>query len=292
MIMSRKQREYSYDDWKKAMDLHNKYKLGYIRISRILGINENTVNKWLYKGVVPPAAKWVAKPSKELAYILGISHGDGNITKNEANHEYIIQVGVIDKEFAEMFSKVMAKLLDTSYHKPRWNEKEKKWRVRYKSKAFYLWYKKCEEKGLEGFKKFIEYNKQTVKYYLKGLYDSDGYNYRNRKIHLGNTNIELLEYVQYLLKKYFNIKSTGPYLNKKAGTKTIINGVKTTTKHNCYYISITRKLHVEKFLEEIGFSIVRRQLGLKKHEKVFVEGKHVEPYRLVELGLFKLPFNQ
>jgi len=41
--MGRKYREYTYDDWKKAMDLHNKYKIGYIWISRILGINENTV---------------------------------------------------------------------------------------------------------------------------------------------------------------------------------------------------------------------------------------------------------
>jgi len=65
MIMGRKKREYTYDDWKKAMDLHNKYKLGHRRISRILGIKEDTVGNWLYKGVVPPAAKWRAEPSKD-----------------------------------------------------------------------------------------------------------------------------------------------------------------------------------------------------------------------------------
>jgi len=29
---------------------------------------------------------------------------------------------------------------------------------------------------------------------------------------------------------------------------------------------------------------------MRKDEKVFVERRHAEPYRLVELGLFKLPF--
>jgi len=72
----------------------------------------------------------------------------------------------------------------------------------------------------------------------------------------------------------------------------IINGVKHTRKHDCYEISISRKENIQKFLREIEFSIIRKQLGLKKNEKPYVEGiGYVEPYRLVELGLFKLPFS-
>jgi|GEM_PF-6605250 len=42
-----------------------------------------------------------------------------------------------------------------------------------------------------------------------------------------------------------------------------------------------------KFLEEIGFSIVGKQLGLRKDEKAFIKGiGYVEPYELVKLGLF------
>jgi len=184
MIMGRKRREYSYDDWKKAMELHNKYKLGYIKISRILGIKEDTVNKWLYHGVVPPSAKWVAKPCTELAYTIGIVHGDGNVYKNKRVGHYVIQFAVIDKEFAEMFSKVIAKLLNRKYIEPWWNKKEKKWRVEYRSKAFYTCYKRTEKKGLQGFKLFIEHDIETVKYYLRGLFDSDGGNYRNEYIYL------------------------------------------------------------------------------------------------------------
>jgi len=291
MFMSRKQREYSYDDWKKAMDLHNKYKLGPTKISRILGISEDTIRGWLYHGMIPPAAKWKAEPSKELAYIIGTIQGDGSVTKNETNHEYIIQLGVIDKEFAITYSKAISKLLNKKYHKPRWNKKWKKYWVRYNSKAFFIWYKKTEKQGLEGFKEYIEYNKNTVRYYLRGLFDSDGSNSGNKRIYLLNSKERLLKYVQYLLKKYFDVKATGPYLKKKAGATVIIKGIERNINYNHYMIEISRKKHVQKFLEEIGFSIVRKQLGLKKHEKVLVEGRYVKPYRLVELGLFRLPFS-
>jgi len=95
------------------------------------------------------------------------------------------------------------------------------------------------------------------------------------------------------LKKYFNIVATGPYLVHEAGSKMTINGVETRSNDDYYSIQINRKLHIQKFLEEIGFSIIRKQLGLKKHEKVLVEGiGYVQPFKLVKLGLFKLPFNQ
>jgi len=111
------------------------------------------------------------------------------------------------------------------YHEPYWSEK--KWWVKYHSKPFYLWYKRCEEQGLQGFKKYIEYSRETVKYYLRGLFDSDGGNYRNKYIYLSNSNKKLLGYVQCLLKECFSIIATGPYLQKKSGSKIIINRVET-----------------------------------------------------------------
>jgi len=293
MIMGRKRREYSYDDWKKAMELHNKYKLGPTKISRILGIDESTINNWLYYGVVPLTAKWVAKPNNELAYVIGTAQGDACVSKSKDNswYKYVIILYAIDKEFAITFSRAMSRLLNKKYIEPRWDEKRKKWRVEYYSKAFYEWYKKCEEQGLQGFKPYIEYNKETVKHYLRGLYDSEGFNKRNKQIRLYNIKKQLLEYIQCLLEKYFDIKATGPYLMYKAGTQTVINGIKTRYNHDYYEIDISRKEHVRRFLKEIGFSIIRKQLGLKKDEKVFVEGKYVEPYELVKLGLFRLPFS-
>jgi len=138
--MGRKKREYSYDEWKKAMELHNKYKLGPTKISRILGINEDAVRDWLYRGVVPPSAKWVAKPCIELAYVIGALHGDGCVTKskNKASYEYVIELATIDKEFAIVFSRAVSILLNKKYYKPWWDEKEKEWWIKYRSKPFYL----------------------------------------------------------------------------------------------------------------------------------------------------------
>jgi len=44
------------------------------------------------------------------------------------------------------------------------------------------------------------------------------------------------------------------------------------------FSTIDEKEHVQEFLRGIGFSIVRKQLGLK-------------PYELVKIGLSRLPFN-
>jgi len=207
MIMSRKYREYSYEEYKKAMELLEKG-YGLHETCRLLGWPETKVSTLYFwkHGRIPPLAKWTAKPSIELAYIIGTIHGDGNIcisklSKNKPWYEYIIQLGVTDKEFAEVFSRSMSRMLGVKYHEPWWDKKEKRWRVDYHSKAFVKWYKKIEKEGLEGFKSYIEYNKETVRYYLKGLFDSDGCNYRNKLIQLYNSKKELLEYVQYLLEK-------------------------------------------------------------------------------------------
>jgi len=291
--MGRKRREYTYEEYMKAMELLEKG-YGLTETCRLLGWPEaraSTLYCWKH-GRIPPLARWRAEPTKELAYVIGVLHGDGSVCKDEFRHRYIIELGVKDKEFAETFSKVMAKLLDMSYREPYWNEKDKVWHVAYDSKAFFEWYEKTKKQGLEGFKKFVEYNRETVRYYLRGLFDGEGNNNGNKQIRLTNTNKELLEYVQYLLKKYFNIKATGPYLRIKAGTTVTINGVEYKSNYDYYAIVISRKLHVQDFLKKIGFTIVRKQLGLKKYEKIFMEGiGYVEPYRLVELGLFKLPFN-
>ena len=122
--MSRKYREYTYDDWKKAMDLHSKYKLGHIQISRILGISKKTLRKWLYYGVVPPLAKWRAEPFRELGYVIGVLHGDGCVTKDESKCKYIITLDTIDKEFVETFSRAMSRLLNRKYIEPWWDGRE------------------------------------------------------------------------------------------------------------------------------------------------------------------------
>ena len=140
-------------------------------------------------------------------------YGDEYVYK--INNRYKIGLKVKDIEFAEIFSKYMARILDRKIKKPFYIKRRNIWKVCYWNKAFYTWFK---QQILETLKPYIEYNKDTAVYFLRGLYDSEGSNYMCRRIAPYNNSLKLLEYVQYLLGKYFNIHATGPYLNNRAGT--------------------------------------------------------------------------
>jgi len=251
-------REYTYEEYKKAMDMY-KNGIGPTEISRKTGIKKCTIEDWIYRGKIPWLAKWIPEPSNELAYVLGVLYGDGYTVK-EHHHNYDIELLVKDYEFAETFSKTMSKLLNKKYMKPViWKKGRRNLiRVYYRSKAFYMWYKK---QNLESLKQYIEYSKETLVNFLRGLYDSEGTNYRCKQIYLSNNDIDLLEYVQHLLRKYFSIKATGPYLKTKAGSISK-KGIK--ANHNTYSITIYRKDSIQRFLSEVGFSISEKQLGLPR----------------------------
>jgi len=251
-------RSYSYDQYKMAIDMYKDgFKLS--EISRRLGVKKRTVEDWIYEGKKPWLARWHPEPSVRLAYVIGVLLGDGCLVKPRRNI-YEVELKVRDYEFAKEFSRAMSILLGKKYKEPEWSKVSNRWRVYYRSKAFYTWYK---QQTLETLKKYIEYDKETVANFLKGIYDSDGCNYKCKRIHLYNNNLTLLYYVQYLLKKYFNIISTGPYINVRAGTICITKErdiIK--TNRNNYRIDISRKRDLQSFLNNIGFSILKKQYGI------------------------------
>jgi len=127
--MSRKYKSYTYEEYKRAMELLEKG-YGLTETCRLLGWLETKTSLlyfWKHEKHKPPAAKWKAEPSKELAYVIGTVQGDGSVCKSKikSRYQYEIELGVADKEFAIIFSKVMAKLLNRKYHKPYWNEKRR-----------------------------------------------------------------------------------------------------------------------------------------------------------------------
>jgi len=256
-------RSYSYEDYIRAMELLNR-RFGITKVSRKLNIPKSTLHYWRRGIYRPPSVRWMPKPSKELAYVIGVMLGDGYIVR-EHHYDYDIELKVKDYEFAEAFSRNIAKVLNKRFRKPHWSESHNRWRIYYSSKAFYTWYRRQD---LDTLKQYIEYDGDTVKYFLRGIYDSEGTNYRCRIISLANSDLELLQYVQYLLKKYFNIRATGPYLNKKARSIHIKkNGERIRTSHNTYCIEISRKRDVQAFLSKIGFSIKEKQLGLPRRRR-------------------------
>jgi len=257
------QKDYTPEDYQQAIKLLS-IGLGITTVSRKLGIPKSTLHYWRHKLNRPPTIRWVPKPTPELAYVLGVLQGDGYIRKKRYWH-YNIELQTKDIEFAEEFSKAIAKVLDKKFKKPKLEYRKTKsnlYRVCYYSKAFYIWYK---NQTLKTLKKYIEHNKECVKMFLRGIYDSEGSNYKCMYIKLVNSNLELLKYIKYLLERYLSIRISRIHLACKAGTKsTKKNGEVITTKKNCYAISICKKLYVQRFLREVGFSIARKQLGLPK----------------------------
>jgi len=270
-------RSYTLEEYNRAMKLLNKG-VGITTVSRELGIPKSTLHYWRHNLHKPISIRWIPEPSRELAYVLGVLLGDGNLHLH--GYCYDIELEVKDYEFAEVFSRNIAKILNKRYRKPIWSKSHNLWRVYYRSKAFYMWYRKHP---LESLKSYIEYDKDTVRYFLRGLYDSEGYNKRCRRISLVNNNLELLHYVQYLLKKYFDIGATGPYLNKKAGSIHIKkNSERVKTNHNNYKLEISRKRDVQMFLSQVGFSIREKQLGLPRRKK---QPKSISPTPFLPINI-------
>jgi len=127
------------------------------------------------------------------------------------------------------------------------------------------------DKPLEELKPYIEHCKDCVASFLRALFDGDGCIYvkfirggGRRILRLLNTNKELLIYTQYLLKKYFGIKTTGPHLKTRKGSiRHLPNGKIAKANEDYYYIYIRAK-NLLNFYKYIGFTIKRKQQTLIK----------------------------
>ena len=110
--MSRSQRSYTYNEYFRAMRMIKR--LGVSETSRRTGMPRRTLYYWKNREHIPILARWYPEPSSELAYIIGVLHGDGYlyIDMKKYAYQYKIQLAAKDYEFAETFSKNMARLLN------------------------------------------------------------------------------------------------------------------------------------------------------------------------------------
>jgi len=249
-------------------------KLSYGQIQKILykkygkQISRPLISYWVNRKHHPlgKVNKFNNKLSPELEYINGVIFSDGCKYFNDGG--YRLQLAVVDKEYAEEFGRCLAKVVGRKKpYEPYWNENLKQWVVVGSSFQLYEFL----NRPLEELKPYIEHCKDCVASFLRALFDGDGCIYvnirkgrRERKLCLCNTNKELLIYVQYLLKKYFDIDTTGPYLKTKSGKIAHFpNGIITKTTEDCYYIYVRVKSLLN-FYKHIGFTIKRKQQRLIK----------------------------
>ena len=259
-----------YDDVIKLRKQGLKYKEIQRRIYEKYGkqISIRNIYSWI-NGKHNPLRrinKFNGKASPELEYVVGTMFSDGFKYFNNGKH--ILCLSVKDKEFAEEFGRCLSKVLGKKEsYKPYWDKSLKTWVVKECSIQLY----KFLDKPLEELKPYIEHCKDCVSAFLRALFDAEGCIYvkikegkRQRILMLYNTNKELLTYVQYLLKKYFDIDTTGPHLAKRKGSIMYFpNGKIAKTNENCYYIYI-RANSLLNFYEYIGFTIKRKQRTLIK----------------------------
>jgi len=92
------------------------------KASKLLGIPRSTPINWKH-GQKPWQAKWKPKPTKELAYIIGVLMGDAYITKYVKNSKYDIRLAAKNRDFIETFSRSLATGLDRNQNKVYFDKK-------------------------------------------------------------------------------------------------------------------------------------------------------------------------
>ena len=233
------------------------------KVSKTLGIPKSTLSYWKNNKHKPPETRWKPQPTPELAYVIGVLHGDGYTRTKPKEWKYIIGLECKDHEFAVEFSKALAKILNKPFKTPKHRKTRNIYRITYESRAFYNWW---TQQTLQTLKPYIEHNKETITAYLRGFFDSEGSNSGNQIIVVYNSNTEILKYMKDLLSKYFGIVASGPLLSKPAGSIMVARNGVFIRKKDVYRIEIRKRNYVEKFLSEIGFSIREKQHGLKRRK--------------------------
>ena len=238
----------------------NKLSMNYPQIqneifnSTHIWLSKGSISEWV-RGIHDPSGgknKFRAVASPELAYVIGVIAGDGNLSIHGHNYEMLLSV--TDRDFAEEFSRCLAKILGKpNLYKVRWSEKRKRWIVQGSS----IFLHRFLRGGWQRLKRYVEHCYRCRASFLRALFDGEGTINRNR-ISIYNTDLRLLLYIRQLLSK-FGIEMRNPYVHSLAGSilKDPRTGVFYERRRDCYAMAI-RTAGSLQFARHIGFSIQRK----------------------------------
>jgi len=190
-------------------------------------------SKNICKVTITPNLRW----NKNMCYILGVTYGDGWVYRKRYN--YMVGLGVVNKEFAISFMKSLNKIglhPSMSVKIPKNNRHSKQFHIIANSRLFYEWYTGLTFRTVRA--KLLN-NKKFMVAFLRGFYESEGtIEHRSRnnyRITIYNTNNNLVELVECCLNN-LNFKFS-EYITTHKGRKNkplyhigILGGNKETTR--------------------------------------------------------------
>jgi intein-encoded DNA endonuclease-like protein len=158
-------------------------------------LSKGSISEWV-QGIHNPSGgknKFREVASPELAYVIGVITGDGNLNVHGYNYEMLLSV--TDRDFAEEFSRCLAKILrKPNRYKVRWSEKRERWIVQGSS----IFLHKFLSGGWQQLKNHIEHSSRCRFSFLRALFDGEG-SITGRNLTITNTDRSLLFYVRKLL---------------------------------------------------------------------------------------------
>jgi len=224
-----------------------------------VGPSKGQLSEWL-RGIHGPfgsANRFLAEPTPELAYVIGVNFGDGSLNRKGYNRR--IRLQSIDLDFVLEFDRCLSKVLGTRRHTPWFDTKRKEIHIEASSVLLH------DFLGLhwENLKPWIEHCSSCISMFLRGFFDSEGSVDESGHVTCSNSDFALLEFVRHLLSPRFKIESTGPRLQTRAGTKISNRGRAYVRKSDVYYVYV-RVRSLVSFSLVLGFAIQRKRLRLRK----------------------------
>jgi intein-encoded DNA endonuclease-like protein len=185
--------------------------------------------------------------------VIGVIAGDGNLNVHGYNYEMLLSV--TDRDFAEEFSRCLAKILGKpNLYKVRWSEKRKRWIVQGSSIVLHSFL----SKPWQQLKNHIEHSSRCRFSFLRAFFDGEG-SITGRNLTITNTDLSLLLYVRKLLAKS-GISTSIPRVTQRAGSilKDPRTGRTYKRRKDCYMMRVST-MDLVRFAQKIGFSIERKK---------------------------------
>ncbi len=245
--------KYNKKDFNKVKRLY-KQKQNYLEVSRLTGINAETIRQWIIKDFPPkkcgnfnPKKIYLENATKyELAYLLGTYIGDGS-----SNAGFLLDS--IDYEYCFEIKKIIDKITNTN-QKIKYYENlnkqcfgyiytEKKYRIMIKRKLLKIW--------LENHKLNFKTKKEKF-WFIGGFFDSDGCVQLNKSklsgsLRFTQKNPKILYKIQKWLEEY------------KIESNIFRRGDK-----SAYDLNINKKIYWKIFYDNTFMSIIRKKERIEK----------------------------